>query len=1662
MDADDRFYRVGDYVLKETIGVGNYGKVKVAVHVDTGEKYACKILEKTYLQEQKNSSQLVREVEIMRSLDHPNTVSLVAVLASPYKIFIIMELITGGELFREILRHKRLSEPYARFYFRQLLDGLEYCHRNGVYHRDLKPENLLLDQTRTLKISDFGLSSLKTNGSTMTESAIKAFTVHTQCGTPNYVAPEIVTLDICGGGSYRAALVDAWACGVILYVLVSGTLPFDSTDTNILFRRILTGTFEFPTYFSPEIRDLISKLLTVKPSQRYSLADVRRHPWFLNEHIENHMPGEVPPPPPPYAARWFRPHQSRQTEISSHPLENEAPASRSVKFAIQSPHAVGVETATTNRRDVMHQSFDLVGASGEPAPSQVQHPTHDPRASSPEASSDLPVRYCDSLDLEVRAELVDAEVPVLLECDTPYAEQGTGESLHTMENSNTMVNSNRSCYTSGFTTTSGNDSYYDRTAYGNNDANYNVGDGDNYEDEFSDYSDEYDESGDGLSTTPCTTTNTAFESVDQEFIPKPIPTEAIDGQTGVSPNVIHQYSHPQTAPVASNLHDETRDMCDMSQIKLQVQQQAMHSETFKSESDPSPEMMSREPRESMFLNRHDTGYTAPDISTFPPKADSREVHFCIDDNNYSKDPERIQRSEAAHHRKQSYGGPQLQNGRALPRNLHHAKHVPPPPKYADRKVRKTRGSIHGPGFHIRWFKERTGSFSDSPFQDADEDFQYDEIQKLLAEDDFFYTGQTLVNPTMSTASHNSRRVRSLNDLTSDVRIPSSIDDGMDNDTERSNCRKDSLQVDHAHRERRSEGQSRLASTQLDHIGTVATDISAVRAEQPKRMANVDHVYSDKYPRSGPTQSSILKSKSTSEAMNNEAFASYSHHKVGPVENAPYPQAFSRDSSYDNLTSTQSPKPRSRTLSKYFSEPDEHILPGSDVTKSVSHASGTVSETSSALKRQKHSRGSFKRGEKMPSSRRTHSRKLGFSSADETGDGILDQYNEKWVQSQPNQNMWTNYMMDFDMIPNEVEFGMSTKELDELWQKGIEKEDLGWSCISKSNKDMQTSAVPLTRHKINFRRKILESPKMKKSGKNSRSVREGKVRQSLESSPSMFAGLGGHSKNTSNDRHDFNTLQTDEESREGVKDCNHPVVERRKDNVRSRRTKREVTFTDSSNGSSPVRPSEELPSLQDPDSNNTCSHEDSTNNSRQCRVPDSHERLTSNVITTISSEEGRSIKAVSGVAGDHIYHENEFGNLSDKLDEETKIWVKTEVPTEVEVPQNDSEVDQTVPSSNTPLETENRQISPRPNQTSENTKGAVHPTLEDGTQDPHSEIADAVNGEVDEKNISGTGSQEGSVILDLTGSGPADLNCSPRSVRGTSSSLDPEEIAIAVNDSRQTSGILDEQLSEQPKSNIAVDNIAAVEMSTLQHDHVNPSEPIVTGASDHDVKTDELQSVQEGDLMDSNDQKQAQKTPMSPFEFDIPAPKGMIPPSRTLFTRIPTLRMIMRRDSNGQNPLHNGLEFRSLLKPADCCEILIGVLISYGCSAVQSEKVKNRWEIKCKRNGAKGKVRGSLHVFTVDEEGLSTIQFHRRFRLCAKKDEEFQSFFNDVFQMFGDKAEKFAEHGTSTTDSQRKTLHHVHSTLSNEEDTSRSASTSHLGECSATRDSTIMDSRVEPI
>ncbi|XP_074480507.1 serine/threonine-protein kinase MARK2 isoform X6 [Sebastes fasciatus] len=294
--SDDQPH-IGNYRLLKTIGKGNFAKVKLARHVLTGKEVAVKIIDKTQL----NSSslqkvgrgggpnggagsleKLFREVRIMKMLNHPNIVKLFEVIETEKTLYLVMEYASGGEVFDYLVAHGRMKEKEARAKFRQIVSAVQYCHQKCIVHRDLKAENLLLDADMNIKIADFGFSNEFTLGNKL----------DTFCGSPPYAAPELFQ-----GKKYDGPEVDVWSLGVILYTLVSGSLPFDGQNLKELRERVLRGKYRIPFYMSTDCENLLKKFLILNPSKRGSLEQIMRDRWMNVGHEEEELKPYIEPMP---------------------------------------------------------------------------------------------------------------------------------------------------------------------------------------------------------------------------------------------------------------------------------------------------------------------------------------------------------------------------------------------------------------------------------------------------------------------------------------------------------------------------------------------------------------------------------------------------------------------------------------------------------------------------------------------------------------------------------------------------------------------------------------------------------------------------------------------------------------------------------------------------------------------------------------------------------------------------------------------------------------------------------------------------------------------------------------------------------------------------------------------------------------------------------------------------------------------------------------------------------------------------------------------------------------------------------------------------------------------------------------------------------------------
>ena len=259
------YSKITDYILKQDIGEGNFGKVKLGIHKETGEEFAIKILNKEQIKiKMKNT--IFKENEIITKFNHINVIFVFAIIEDAENYYIVMEYCKTGELFDYIVAHQYLSEEESSVFFYQLINGVEYIHSNGIAHRDLKPENLLLTENNILKIIDFGLS----------HEFDKINFLSTKCGSPSYAAPEIIK-----GDKYDGFKTDIWCCGIILYAMVCGYLPFDGENNNSLFKNIVECNPEIPDYLSNECKEVIMDILKEDPLERITIDGIKKTKFYL-------------------------------------------------------------------------------------------------------------------------------------------------------------------------------------------------------------------------------------------------------------------------------------------------------------------------------------------------------------------------------------------------------------------------------------------------------------------------------------------------------------------------------------------------------------------------------------------------------------------------------------------------------------------------------------------------------------------------------------------------------------------------------------------------------------------------------------------------------------------------------------------------------------------------------------------------------------------------------------------------------------------------------------------------------------------------------------------------------------------------------------------------------------------------------------------------------------------------------------------------------------------------------------------------------------------------------------------------------------------------------------------------------------------------------------
>ncbi|XP_038548536.1 serine/threonine-protein kinase BRSK2-like isoform X2 [Micropterus salmoides] len=269
---------VGPYRLEKTLGKGQTGLVKLGVHCITGQKVAIKIVNREKLSESV-LMKVEREIAILKLIEHPHVLKLHDVYENNKYLYLVLEHVSGGELFDYLVKKGRLTPKEARKFFRQIISALDFCHSHSICHRDLKPENLLLDEKNNIRIADFGMASLQVGDSLL----------ETSCGSPHYACPEVIR-----GEKYDGRRADVWSCGVILFALLVGALPFDHDNLRQLLEKVKSGVFHMPHFIPPDCQALLKGMIEVNADKRLTLEAIQKHSWYQGGR--NEPCPEQPPP----------------------------------------------------------------------------------------------------------------------------------------------------------------------------------------------------------------------------------------------------------------------------------------------------------------------------------------------------------------------------------------------------------------------------------------------------------------------------------------------------------------------------------------------------------------------------------------------------------------------------------------------------------------------------------------------------------------------------------------------------------------------------------------------------------------------------------------------------------------------------------------------------------------------------------------------------------------------------------------------------------------------------------------------------------------------------------------------------------------------------------------------------------------------------------------------------------------------------------------------------------------------------------------------------------------------------------------------------------------------------------------------------------------------
>ncbi|XP_069385062.1 serine/threonine-protein kinase BRSK2 isoform X11 [Paralichthys olivaceus] len=254
------------------------GLVKLGIHCVTCQKVAIKIVNREKLSESV-LMKVEREIAILKLIEHPHVLKLHDVYENKKYLYLVLEHVSGGELFDYLVKKGRLTPKEARKFFRQIMSALDFCHSHSICHRDLKPENLLLDEKNNIRIADFGMASLQVGDSLL----------ETSCGSPHYACPEVIR-----GEKYDGRKADVWSCGVILFALLVGALPFDDDNLRNLLEKVKLGVFHMPHFIPPDCQNLLRGMIEVDATKRLTLEQIQKHTWYIGGKNEPEPEQPVP------------------------------------------------------------------------------------------------------------------------------------------------------------------------------------------------------------------------------------------------------------------------------------------------------------------------------------------------------------------------------------------------------------------------------------------------------------------------------------------------------------------------------------------------------------------------------------------------------------------------------------------------------------------------------------------------------------------------------------------------------------------------------------------------------------------------------------------------------------------------------------------------------------------------------------------------------------------------------------------------------------------------------------------------------------------------------------------------------------------------------------------------------------------------------------------------------------------------------------------------------------------------------------------------------------------------------------------------------------------------------------------------------------------------